>query len=158
MNKLTISILAALAIAQNFTAFAQDGWNWGTEVDKAKENNVIYTDAMKAGKYEEARGPLEWLLTNTPDLNPSIYIKGVELYEELAKKETDPVIKDQLLQKAIKLHDDRVTYFPKSKGSVMDRKALFAYRYYSKNKKKYPYLFQLYEENFKLNGAKMNSG
>ncbi len=152
-KKLSVLVFVLLALG----ASAQSGWNWGEEVDKAKEKNVIYTDAYKAKNYKGALEPLNWLLTNTPDLNPSIYINGIEIYEALAKKATDPAIKEQNIQKALELHDTRIKYF-EGEADILDRKALFAYQHYSKNKEKYPYLYELYSKAFELNGADMNSG
>lgn len=152
--KPTLSILLITIIT--FYAQAQ-GWNWGEQVDLAKEKNVLYTDALKAKKYPEALEPLNWLLTNTPDLNPSIYINGVKIYQALAKSETNPAKKEEYIQKGLELHDTRVKYF-KKEGSVADRKSTFAYKFYSKDKTKYPYLYELYNKAFELNGDKMNSG
>jgi tetratricopeptide (TPR) repeat protein len=149
-----LSVLALILLA--FNASAQD-WNWGDQVDVAKEKNVIYTDAYKAKNYQAALPPLNWLLTNTPDLNPSIYINGVEIYEALAKKTTDPVKKEEFIQKALELHDTRIKYF-NGEADVLDRKSIFAYGFYSKDQEKYPYLYELYSKAFDLNGADMNSG
>lgn len=152
-KKLSVFIFVLAALGGN----AQTAWNWGEEVDKAKEKNVIYTDAYKAKNYTAAVEPLNWLLTNTPDLNPSIYINGIEIYEALAKKATDPIVKEEHIQKALELHDTRVKYF-EGEADILDRKSLFAYRFYSKNKAKYPYLYDLYSKAFELNGADLNSG
>jgi len=139
-------------------AAASQDWNWGENVDKAKENNVLYTDALKIKDYEGALEPLQWLLENTPDLNPSIYINGIKIYEGLAKSASDPTVKEDYIQKGIDLHDKRIEFFPKSKANVTDRKAIFAYKFYSKSKDRYEYLYNLYKESFELNGKKMNSG
>ncbi|GAB4233886.1 MAG: hypothetical protein Tsb0034_07330 [Ekhidna sp.] len=137
---------------------AQNGWNWGEQVDIAKEKNVLYTDAKKAKNYQAALAPLNWLLENTPDLNPSIYINGVDIYENLAKKETDPVKKEEYIQKGLALFDKRAEVYPEDKSEIIDRKATYAYQFYGKNRDKYPYLYELYTQAFELNGAEMNSG
>lgn len=140
-------------------AIAQGGdWNWGDQVDVAKEKNVVYTDAYKAKNYEAAVEPLEWLLTNTPDLNPSIYINGSKIYQALAKKETDDAKKEQHVNRGLELFDKRIEYYPNDKADIMDRKSIYAYGFYSKNKDKYGYLYELYSEAFELKGANMNSG
>ncbi|MFK7954010.1 MAG: tetratricopeptide repeat protein [Ekhidna sp.] len=153
----TISKIVSVLVFAFITTEANAQWNWGDQVDVAKEKNVIYTDAYKAKNYDVAVEPLNWLLTNTPDLNPSIYINGVEIYKNLAKSETDPVVKDQHVQKALELHDTRIKYF-EGEAKIMDRKSLFAYTFYKKTKEKYPYLYDLYSKTFELNGANMNSG
>lgn len=155
-NKILVSN-AVFFLALISTVDAQNGWNWGEQVDLAKEKNVLYTDALKSKNYQAAIEPLNWLLTNTPDLNPSIYINGVKIYQGLIKQETDPAKKEELIQKGLDLHDKRIEVFGKE-GDVTDRKSTFAYKYYSKDKSKYPYLFELYTKAFKLKGANMNSG
>ncbi|MEO1255071.1 MAG: tetratricopeptide repeat protein [Bacteroidota bacterium] len=136
---------------------AQNGWNWGEDIDKAKEKNVIYTDAYKAKNYAAAVEPLEWLLENTPDLNPSIYQRGVKIYQALAKQETEPVKKEEYIQRGLELHDLRIKYFGKE-GDVSVRKAYFAYVFYNKNKEKYPLLYELFSKAFKLEGENMLHG
>lgn len=156
INKIILGLAALLAIAGS--AQAQSTWNWGDEVDKAKENNVIYTDAYKAKDYQGALEPLNWLLTNTPDLNPSIYINGAKIYQALAKAETDAAKKEEYIQTGLGLHDTRIKYYPDEKANVMDRKAIYAYGFYSKDRSKYPYLYDLYNSAFELKGVNMNSG
>ncbi|MEM9337559.1 MAG: hypothetical protein AAGA66_02445 [Bacteroidota bacterium] len=157
MDKKILISSVVLFIACISTVDAQSGWNWGDQPEVAKEKNVLYTDALKSKNYQAAIEPLTWLLTNTPDLNPSIYINGVKIYEGLIKQETDPAKKEELIQKGLQLHDTRIEKFGKE-ADVTDRKSTFAYRYYSKDKTKYPYLYELYTKAFKLRGANMNSG
>ena len=158
MKTITKILGAALLLTFAIGASAQNGWNWGEQVDVAKEKNVLYTDALKAKNYEAAVAPLNWLLTNTPDLNPSIYINGIKIYEGLAEKATDPAKKEEYIQKALELHDKRMEVYPEDKADIMDRKATFAYQFYGKNQDKYPYLYELYTKAFEANGADMNSG
>lgn len=153
VSKKSIVLIFACLV---FGASAQD-FKWGDQVDVAKEKNVIYTDAYKAKNYEGAVEPLSWLLTNTPDLNPSIYIHGTEIYKGLAKKEADAVKKEEYIQKGLELHDTRIKYFD-GEADVLDRKSIYAYGFYSKDKEKYPYLYNLYSRAFELNGSDMNSG
>lgn len=155
VNKITTSTLMMLALV--FTSAAQSGWNWGEQVDVAKEKNVIYNDAYKAKNYAGSLEPLNWLLENTPDLNPAIYINGIKIYEALAKAETDATKKEEYIQIALGLHDKRIEYFGK-KEMVTDRKAFFAYAFYNKDKTKYEYLYNLFTEAFGLLGSKMNRG
>ena len=149
-------VLFLLAVSLNVTA--QTPWNWGDQVDVAKEKNVLYTDAKKAKNYEAALEPLNWLLENTPDLNPSIYINGADIYQALALKETDPAKKEEYIQTGLALFDKRAEIYPDSKNDIIDRKATYSYKFYGKDKSKYSYLYELYSNSFELNGSKMNSG
>ncbi len=154
-NKTLVSVLLILSVFSVVTA--QNRWNWGEQIDVAKEKNVIYSDALKAKNYSRAIEPLSWLLTNTPNLNPSIYQNGVKIYKALAKQETDPTKKDEYIQKGLNLYDKRIEYFGEE-SKVSERKAFFAYSFYNKNKEKYEYLYTLYSHIFGLNGSKMNRG
>jgi len=158
MKTITKMLGAAFLLSIAVGANAQNGWNWGEQVDIAKEKNVLYTDALKAKNYQAAVAPLNWLLTNTPDLNPSIYINGIKIYEGLAEQATDPAKKEEYIQKGLALHDKRIEVYPEDKAEILDRKALFAYGFYGKVQEKYPYLFDLYTKAFEANGADMNSG
>ncbi|MEP1035665.1 hypothetical protein [Ekhidna sp.] len=155
INKiLGAAFFLTLAVGAN----AQNGWNWGEQIDIAKEKNVLYTDAKNAKNFKSAVPPLEWLLENTPDLNPSIYINGAKIYQALGKKEKDAAKKESYIQRGLELHDKRIEYYPEDKADIMDRKSIYAYGFYSKTKEKYPYLYEVYSEAFELNGANMNSG
>ena len=158
MKTITKILGAAFFLTLTLTASAQNGWNWGDQVDLAKEKNVLYNDAYKAKNYQEALESLNWLLTNTPDLNPSIYINGIKIYEALAKGESDAVKKDEYIQKGLKLHDDRIENFPDSKADVTERKAIYAYSFYKKQKDQYQSVLEILQASFDLNGAEMNRG
>lgn len=149
-------LLAAFSLVV-FIAHAQPGWNWGEQVDKAKEQNALYTDLYKAGRFSEAAVPLNWLLDNTPDLHVSIYQNGEKIYENLASKETDATKKEEYVQTGLGLFDKRIENFQKE-SYVINRKATFAYKFYNKDKAKYPYLFELFSQAFELNKEKMSGG
>ena len=127
MNKLIIKITTLLFIST--TAFGQAGWNWGVEIDVAKENNAIYTDMVKVEKYLEAVESHAWLLENTPDLNESLYQNGAKIYRALAVEETDKVQKAAYQTKALEMYDLRIKYFG-NEASVLNRKAFPAYKFY----------------------------
>ena len=52
MNKLTKTFLLLSLLSTN--VFSQSGWNWGEQIDVAKEKNAIYTDLVKLRKYKES--------------------------------------------------------------------------------------------------------
>ncbi len=157
MKTITKIFGAVVLLSLTMSVNAQNGWNWGEQVDIAKEKNVLYSDAYKAKNYKAAVEPLEWLLTNTPDLNPSIYQRGVKIYQELAKKEADAAKKEAYIQRGLELHDLRIKYFGKE-GDVSVRKAYFAYSFYNKVKEKYQLLYELFTKAFELEGEKMAHG
>ncbi|SNS92289.1 hypothetical protein SAMN05421640_1641 [Ekhidna lutea] len=158
MKMITKILGAAFFLSLAIGASAQNGWNWGEQVDIAKEKNVLYTDAKKAKNYKAALEPLNWLLENTPDLNPSIYINGIDIYEELAKKESDPAKKQEYIQKGLDLHDKRIENYPDDEADIIERKAIYGYSFYKKNKDKYFDVLQIFQKAFEMNGADMNRG
>jgi tetratricopeptide (TPR) repeat protein len=148
-RKISLPLLFVFIIVG--AASAQPGWNWGEQVDIAKEKNALYTDFVKLGKYKEAIPPHSWLLENTPDLNASIYINGATIYEELAEAETDDAKKSEYQAKALEMYDLRIKYFGKE-AYVLNRKVFPAYKFYKNDKSKYQELYEMYQKAFKLNG------
>jgi len=139
------------AVAQNSTQEGcENGWCWGEDPTTAKEKNILYNDDLKMKNYAAAATHLEWLLTNTPNLNKAIYINGVKIYEQLLKAEKSEAKQREYQDKILKLHDDRIKYFGEE-DSVLPRKGAYAYIYLNKrddvdNK----FLFDLYDRIFKL--------
>ncbi len=133
-------------------AVAQPGWNWPEDKAKAEESNALYTDFMKQDNFKEALPHLNWLLTNAPDLNVSLYINGAKIYEGLADAETDPAKTVEYQDMALSMYDKRIQYF-NDESDVLNRKAYTAYKYYKDNKAKYPELLDLFKKVFDQNGV-----
>ncbi len=93
----------------------ENGWCWGTDKATATEKNVLYTDMLDNKNYEGAIEPLEWLLTNTPCLNKSIYINGEKIYKALLSKAKDDAKKEMYQDKIIDLLYTRIKYFGQEK-------------------------------------------
>jgi len=108
----------------------------------------------KNGYYRAAADHLQWLFKNAPDLNPSIYINGSKIYENLAEAEEDPAKKAVYEDSTLLMYDLRIKYFNKE-AYVLNRKAFEAYKYYKGRKEKYDELFQLFQKTFELNGDKV---
>jgi len=133
---------------------AQAGWNWGDDAATSKEKNAIYNDMMKNNDFKAALEPLEWLLTNTPDLNAAIYINGVKIYDQLQGKETDPAQKRAYQDRCLELYDQRIKNFG-NEANVLNRKAYKAYKFLRDDKSRYQELYDLFERTFELNGDKV---
>ena len=77
-----VKLIFSLLVLLSGLAHAQSdppGWNYPTDPDMratTDEKIVLYTDNMKLGNMRIAADHLGWLLSNTPDLNKSIYING----------------------------------------------------------------------------------
>ncbi len=134
------------------TANAQ--WNWPDDRATAEEKNALYTDNFKQGNYRLAADHLSWLLRNAPDLNKSIYINGVKIYDGLATEESDNAKKIIYQDSVLLLYDLRIKYFGEE-GSVLNRKAYDAYKYYKGDNDRYDELYTLFKSTFELNGNKV---
>lgn len=141
-------ILSILLINQTQ---AQNGWKWPEDKQTATTKNALYTDALRADNYRAAANNLTWLLKNAPDLNPSIYINGANIYEGLANQEKDKKKKAVYADSALLMYDLRIKYF-NNEAEVLNRKAYEAYKFYRGNKEKYSEMLQLFEKAFELNG------
>lgn len=93
----------------------ENGWCWGNDPKTAKEKNVIYTDALAMKDYATAQPALEWLLTNTPCLNKSIYINAETLYKALLKKAKTDEDKEKYQDKVFEIYENRIKYFGQEK-------------------------------------------
>lgn len=144
-------VLATCLFLSILNLQAQPGWNWGDQIDVAKEKNAIYTDMVKVEKYSEAISPHGWLLENAPDLNESLYQNGAKIYEELAEKEKEASAQEKYQLKAMEMYDLRIKYFG-NEASVLNRKVYPAYKFYKNDKAKYPELFQMFKQTFEITG------
>lgn len=150
-----MKLLLTLIIILSTSASLMAQWNWGDDEATAKEMNARYTDAMKQGNFAEAVEPLEWLMENTPNLNPSIYINGAKIYKALVDAETDKEKKIAYQEKTLTAYDNRIKYF-KGEANVLNRKAYVAYKYLKDKKDRQKELFDLFHKVYELNGEKVS--
>jgi hypothetical protein len=159
MNRIlkTGALFASTLFMTIVTTYAQDGWNWGEQVDVAKEKNAIYSDLVKAKNYKDAIPPHTWLLENAPDLNESLYQNGATMYEELADAATDAALKATYQAKCLEMYDLRIKYFGKE-DYVLNRKVVVAYKFYRSEKTQYKSLYDMFTKAFALNGTEFYNG
>ncbi len=135
------------------SAFAQ--WNWPEDPEEKKEVQSLYTlydDSYKQGNYEEAKVPLDKLLSDYPKLNKSIYINGRKIYMELWKGEQDPAAKSAAAEKVMSIWDGRFANYPGDEAKNIDRKAIDAFQLYFKENAKTQFLLDLFEKTYELKG------
>ena len=157
MKKILFTL--TLLFASGLALVAQDGWNWPEdEAKKAKamEKNALYSDMLTAENYEAAKVPLDWLLQEVPDLNPSIYIQGVKIYENLAETTTGEKQKN-LQDSVVLLYELRMKYFDDVEN-VINREAYDAYQVWKNREDKYKELYELEKKAFRMLGAKSGLG
>ncbi|MEL6558423.1 MAG: hypothetical protein AAFQ94_09580 [Bacteroidota bacterium] len=108
-------------------ALAQSGWNWPMDSVQARQKASIYPELMETSNFDAAKENFDWLIANAPNLNVSLYINGVKLYDSLISREDDSEIAFQYTQKLLNLFDQRINYFGKEDINRV-RKAFSAYR------------------------------
>jgi tetratricopeptide (TPR) repeat protein len=86
----------------------------------------------------------------------SIYQNGIKIYRCLIDKESDPVKKNELVDKALSLFDGRIENFGRE-AYVKNRKVTFAYTFYRSDKSQYEMLFNMFKDAFELNGNKIGN-
>ncbi len=151
MKKLT---LYSYALLVSFLSFSQAGWNWPEDEGLKKqaiEKEAYYKVLMAQSEYNKALTPLNWLYTNNPNLNQSIYINGAKCLSNVIKQEKDPTRKERLQDSVLWMFDQRLEYFDND-AAVMDRKAYEAFKIYYRTPTKYPLLAELFEKAYELNG------
>ncbi|WP_185152622.1 tetratricopeptide repeat protein, partial [Fulvivirga aurantia] len=120
----------------------------------AQSNYALLSDNVKTKNYQRARSPLQWLVTNTPELHESVYVHGINLYtaiESKASSQTAQVIQDSILT----LYDLRIKHFNNEKN-IIDRKATAAYKFYRNRPEKYEELMKIFDRTYELNGVSVS--
>jgi tetratricopeptide (TPR) repeat protein len=139
--------LASMAQAQEFN------WPANSEQEaKAREYNAAYVDYMKSEQFVNATKPLNWLLTNVPKLNESIYINGVTIFNGAAVATTDPAQKRVYQDSVMKVYDLRKANFD-NETKWIENKAYYGYQYYRDDKTKLAEAIGYYDRAFEVNGT-----
>ena len=153
------SIVFALVTLVSTIVWAQNGWNWPEDPNlksQAMEKQAYYKLLIAQSKYEEAMAPLNWLYVNNPNLNPSIYIQGVDCIEDIIKNTSDDSRKARLQDSLLWMYDQRIEYFDND-AATLDRKAYEAFKLFYKTPSKYPLLADLYAQAYEVNGPEIST-
>jgi tetratricopeptide (TPR) repeat protein len=153
--KIKFALAGLMAFVLVGLAQAQEGGNWKWPSDpkqeaKAREYNAAYVDYMKAEQFLEATRPLNWLLQNAPDLNESIYINGVTVYNGaagVAEGTQKRVYQDSVMT----VFDKRKEFF-NNENKWIENKAYYAYQFYRGDKSKLNDAVAVYDRVVEVNG------
>ncbi len=151
--KLKATLLGLSALLMAGMVQAQEGWNWPSDPAKeakARELNAAYTDYMKSEQFVDATRPLNWLLVNVPDLNESIYINGVLVYEGAANEVTDAAKKAVYQDSVIAIYEKRGELF-NNEPNWIENKAYYGYKFYKDDKEKLKIPIADFEKALELN-------
>src|SRR5690606_8624750 len=156
-----LSLVMTFGFAPTASAQCSGEPDWpedGEQKAKATESLVLLNDNKKSGMFKQAIPPLNWLITNTPALTKNIYIYAADVYDGLAKKETDAAKKAKYADSLVAIYDLRLQHTPcGEEASIVNRKALAAYIYYI-NSDKAKDLLKYMDEAFEKNGANIMDG
>lgn len=146
----------ALVIASNLALGNNNSstYAWGENSDEAKGRWMFLQSSIEEKQYKIAMKPLQWLLSNTPDLNVALYIHGAKVLEQNVKLEKEAVRKGALQDSVLWLYDERIKRFG-NEASVLNRKGRVAYKYLRKRKGKEAELYELYSKIYELNKNEM---
>lgn len=153
--RILIAMVVVLLVSQGSVWAQCKEYKWPEDRKKAEESDALWGDAMKQGNYRAAVLPFQWMLANAPQWNTKLYIVGVDLYDKLADKETNPARKKILVDSLLMIYDMRIKNCG-DEANVLNRKAYAAYRYNVKTKEDLPGLLALYDRTFEINGVKVS--
>lgn len=156
---MTKIIITTQLVFISIFSFGQNGWNWPEDPNlksEAMEKQAYYKILIAQSKFQEAMEPLNWLYKNNPNLNPSIYIQGVECIESILKDNKDKERKVRLQDSLLWMYDQRIEHF-ENDASTMDRKAFAAFKLHYRTPSKYPMLADLYAQAYEMNGPEIST-
>lgn len=110
-------ILAATCALLSTTAFAQTGKVTGTPFGsgddslRCRKNISLLTSLGKTGDYADALKYWQQAYDECPGSSKNIYIVGAKILQWQLSNAKTPQDKQALLDKLMKLYDDRITYF-----------------------------------------------
>ena len=152
MKVISVFLLLLIPIA---STTGQD-MKWPEDRAMAEEKVALYSDELEFENYREAADHLYWLLVNAPDLHVSLYQNGSKIYENLAIEESEPELREIYLDSLMLIYDMRMTYYD-DRINVMNRKAYKAYKYFIRNKAKYEWLLELFDNTILIAGGETMS-
>lgn len=108
---------AAALLFSASTAFAQTGietntpFGSGEDSIRCRQNISIFTSNAKSGNYKDAYSFWKKAYEECPGSTKNIYIYGVKIAEWQLGNEKDPAKRQEIINRILKLYDDRANYF-----------------------------------------------
>ena len=143
--------------ASSFLAFPQCKDISASSSGEVLEKYVLLEDAFKQKKFLESKGPLNWLLNHSPQLNTNLYIKAVEIYNSLAAAEKNAAQKNVYMDSVIIIYDLRIKNCGE-KENVIARKAISFFNYYHNDESKAKQILLMMDEAIELGGENVLDG
>ncbi len=135
--KLVASLLPCfmLTLTPVITASSQCKDISATASPAVVEKKVLLEDEVLAKRFNVAKGPLNWLLINAPNLSTGLYMKGAETFDALAQAEKNPAKKQVYIDSLMIIYDLRIKNCGEE-ANVTNRKAISFFNYYYNNEAK----------------------
>ena len=89
-------------------------WNWGPNIAREQEHNVLMKDNYSMSNFEKALYHFEWLISENPKLHPSVYDTGLAIYDKLINETKDLAEIDRLTEDKDKVAKLKGKHFPKA--------------------------------------------
>ncbi len=134
---------------------AQGTWNWPEDPEKeskAREYNAAYNDYMKSGEFIAATKPLNWLLTNAPDLNEALYINGVKVYDG-AQKAVEDADQKKVYQDSVMVIYDKRNELYDNEDRWIENKAYYGYQYFKDDKERVGGAVEDFDKAIEIHGS-----
>lgn len=152
MRLKALIVLAFMAVG--FAANAQ--FTWPEDPEKRSEAQTLWTlfdDNYRQGNYDGAKPHLAKLVENYPKIGKSLYINGIKVWDETFSNSKDPAVQKEAAEMVMKLYDMRFENLPGQEESVIDRKAIDAFKYYYKDAEKTQMLLDVFDRAYELKGT-----
>lgn len=125
-KEMKLVFVVLLSTFLSSSAFSQGG----TDVpEECLKNYSLYYEFYKHKNYQDALEPWRNLYRLCPEWKESTFAYGVNIYRYFLEKEQDPANKAAYADTMMQIYDERIVYFPKSKGDVLGRKGVDLLRY-----------------------------
>jgi tetratricopeptide (TPR) repeat protein len=148
-------LLILISVGSNVLSQCKD--NSASSSPAVIEKLVLFHDHYKEKKYKVALGPLSWLLKNAPTVNTNLYIMGADTYDELAKSEKDPAMRNKYVDSLMIVYDLRIKNCGEE-ANVMNRKAMSFFYFHYNNPARSKDILPLMDKAIELNKDKILDG
>lgn len=119
-------MLAMHAFPQNNNE--SESGDWKTN-EVCLKNLSLYYEFYKHKNYNDAIKPWRIVFKECPESKESLYAYGINMYKSFLDDEKDPAKRTALSDTIMMIYDQRIQYFPKSKGDVLGRQGVDLLRY-----------------------------
>lgn len=119
-------LIAVLGIFFSSNAYTQGGPDVPEECLK---NFSLYYEFYKHKNYKDALDPWRKLYRQCPEWKESTFAYGVRIYRYYLDQAESAADKAAYADTIMMVYDDRIEYFPESKGDVLGRKGIDLLRY-----------------------------